>query len=73
MILVCTPTSPITAIADNVTDLGDFLQHKCRFEHREAEAAVFLRHRHAQNADFGEVANVLPRERAVHVFQGHAT
>ena len=54
MMRVCTPTSPSTAIAVDVADLGDLLEHQRGVEHRQAEPAIFLRHRHAEHAELGE-------------------
>ena len=45
----------------HVVDLGDFLQDQRGIEDRQAEAAVFLRHRHAQHAELGELASCSPR------------
>ena len=50
----------------DVVDLGDLLQDQRGVQDRQAKAAVFLGHRHAQHAEFGELLHVLPGERAVH-------
>src|SRR5262249_56074438 len=50
----------------HVTGLGDLLKHERRIEDRQAEAAIFLRHRHAENAQLGERLHVVPWEGAVH-------
>ena len=52
----------------DVTGLGDLLEQQRRIEHRQAKAAIFLRHRHAEHAEPGELLHVVPREGAVHVF-----
>ena len=54
----------------DVADLGDLLEDQRGVEDRQAEPAVFLRHRHAEHAELGELLHVLPRERAVHPAPG---
>ena len=49
----------------HVADLGDLLEDERGVEHRQAEPAIFLRHRHAEHAQFGERLHVLPGKRAV--------
>ena len=50
----------------DVAGLGDLLEHQRGVEDRQAETAIFLRHRHAEHAQFGELFHVVPRKRAVH-------
>jgi hypothetical protein len=51
----------------HVTDLGDLLEHERRVEHRQAEPAIFFRHRHPEHTDLGKLAHIGPREGPVHV------
>ena len=53
----------------HVAGLGDLLEHERGVEDRQPEPAILLRHRHAEDAQFGERAHVLPRKGAVHVAQ----
>ena len=51
----------------DVAGLGDLLEQQRGVEHGEAEAAIVLRHGHAEHADLGELPHVLPGKGAVHV------
>ncbi len=51
----------------DIAALGDLLEHQRGIEHRELGTAIGLRHRHAEHADVGQAADVLPRKRAVHI------
>ena len=53
----------------DVAALGDFLEHQRGVEDAELGAAIGLRHRHAEHADFRQACDVLPGKRAVHVLQ----
>ncbi len=66
MMRVWTPTSPEHRHRGDVAGLGDLLEDQRGVEHRQAETAIFLRHRHAEHAQLGELFHVVPRERAVH-------
>ena len=51
----------------HIATLGDLLEHQRGVEDGELGSAIGLRHRHAQHAQVGEAADILPGERAVHV------
>jgi hypothetical protein len=53
----------------DVASLGDLLEHERGVEDRKLRAAIGLGHRHAEHADLGETADIVPGERAVHVLQ----
>ncbi len=54
----------------DVADLGDLLEDQRGIQDRQAEPAVFLGDRHAEDAERGEFAHVLPGEAAVHPAAG---
>ncbi len=45
----------------DVADLGDFLEHQRGVEHRKSGAAIFLRHRHAEDAELRRGCGCSPR------------
>ena len=53
----------------DVAAFRDFLEHERGVKHGQAETAIFLRHRHAEHAELGELPHVFPWEGAVHVFE----
>ena len=53
----------------HIAGLGDLLEDERGVEDRQPQPAIFLRHRHSEDAQFGESAHVFPRKGAVHVAQ----
>src|SRR5262249_45088082 len=53
----------------HVAHLADLLEDEDRVEYSQSRAAVFLRHRHAEHADFRELLHVLRRPGAVEVLE----
>jgi len=51
-----------------MADLGDLLEDQRGVEHRQAQPAIFLRHRHAEHPETGQRLHVFPGKRAIHIF-----
>ena len=54
----------------HIAGLGDLLEDERGVEDRQAEPAILLRHRHAEDAQLRQWLHVVPREGAVHPARG---